>query len=156
MTTAAHEPVIWSNLSRGTSGAYCGWCHADWPCAEFNREQASDSVIAMTTGIERRNEGWSAVQAADVAPHRNYKQYVIAALEHITRMGGEFTSEDVEHLADQLAPKGVRPHSPNLIPATVGGWASAKRIRLVGITQSTKPSRRYGRIGVYVTTRRAA
>lgn len=42
MTT--HEPVRWRNEQQGTSGAYCKWCHADWPCA-----RATDAVHVLPT-----------------------------------------------------------------------------------------------------------
>lgn len=32
----------------------------------------------MTTGLERRDEGWSAVQAADQAVNRGYGDYIRA------------------------------------------------------------------------------
>ncbi|KNX38067.1 hypothetical protein [Luteipulveratus halotolerans] len=99
----------------------------------------------MSTGQELRDEGTAAVIAADVAPHRGYGDHVRAALDALANGGMTFTAEDVRELADKLAPADVEPHSPNLIPAVMGGWASAGRIHAVRMTKTTRASRRYSR-----------
>lgn len=46
MTT--HEPVYWRNEQQGTTGTYCKWCHADWPCAAARRTYPTTTTNELT------------------------------------------------------------------------------------------------------------
>lgn len=100
----------------------------------------------MTTGLERRDEGWSAVQAADRAVNRDYGDHIRAALVGLIDSGRPFTSDDVADLASRSAalchPHCREPHSPNLIGSIIGTAARAGRITRTGNRRrSTHPSR---------------
>lgn len=103
----------------------------------------------MTTGLERRNEGWSAVQAADVAPHRNYGKVIRRALDQCIQLGEPFTSDDVDRIAREMnaidipgVGRAYPPHSPNLIGSIIGNAARTGRITRTGNRRrSTHPSR---------------
>lgn len=99
----------------------------------------------MTAGLERRDEGWSAVQAADVAVHRGYGDYIRAALNGLCQCGDPFTADDVAEVAQQLADAAGHhryTHSPNLIGAVMGAAARNHRITRTGNRRrSTHPSR---------------
>lgn len=106
----------------------------------------------MSTGLTLRHEGQDAVIAADVAPHRGFKVYVTRAVDALVNLCGDFTVDDVRRLAYEIAnTEGdqVGPHSPNLIPAVIGGYAAAGRIVRITEYHSGRKSRRYGRNGVY-------
>lgn len=116
----------------------------------------------MTTGLERRDEGWSAVQAADVAIHLGYGEYIQLALDDLIAAGQPFSSDEVkerakeivqaryERYAKALADMGLQPKppatpappAPNLIGSIIGTAARAGRITRTGNRRrSTHPSR---------------
>ena len=95
----------------------------------------------MSTGKQLRDEGMTAVIAADTAPHRSYADHARIVIDRLIGEGRTFTSEDVR----QGIPEGVEPHHPNVLPAVLGSLASAGRIRRVGEYHSVRASRRYGR-----------
>lgn len=99
----------------------------------------------MTTGLERRDEGWSAVQAADQAVNRDYGDHICAALDLLIDKGEPFTTDDVTELAAWGAARCMwrcEPHSPNLIGSIIGTAARAGRIQRTGNRRrSTHPSR---------------
>lgn len=100
----------------------------------------------MTTGLERRDEGWSAVQAADQAANRDYGDHIRAALAWLIKTGEPFTSDDVARIAADDANVCIccatKPHSPNLIGSIIGTAARAGRITRTGNRRrSTHPSR---------------
>ncbi|MGC5028180.1 hypothetical protein ACLQ3K_25825 [Tsukamurella sp. DT100] len=99
----------------------------------------------MTAGLEHRDEGWSAVQAADVAPHRGYGDIIRGALNDWIEHGEPFTADDIADRARELAGYAGRlnePHSPNLIGSIIGTAARAGRITRTGNRRrSTHPSR---------------
>ena len=93
----------------------------------------------MTTGHALRARGQADVLAADAAPHRSYAALVAEAVEHFD--GIPFDAEDVRAHIEANHPD-ARPHSPNVIGATLGGLAYAGRIRALSFRQSTRPSSR--------------
>lgn len=97
----------------------------------------------MTTGLERRNEGWSAVQAADVAAHRGYGDFIRNALEDLIDAGEPFTADDIDRRArGKWGSRTLGPHSPNLIGSIIGNAARTGRITRTGNRRrSTHPSR---------------
>ena len=95
----------------------------------------------MTTGIERRNEGWSAVQTADVAINRSYGDYYRQALDEHIATGREFTADDIRDRAEELAPRDAAPHSPNLLPAILGSATRNHRIAPVAFTKAGRRTR---------------
>lgn len=101
----------------------------------------------MTTGLERRDEGWSAVQAADAAVNRMYGEHIRIALDDLIAAGEPFTSDDVARLAAADADRlghgcCCGPHSPNLIGSIIGTAARTGRITRTGNRRrSTHPSR---------------
>ena len=97
----------------------------------------------MTTGTTLRAEGQADVLAADVAGHRRYASLVAEAVEVIGSGGATFTAEDVREWLEATYPDAV-PHSPNVLPAQLGGMASARRIVATGHVQCKRPSRRAG------------
>ncbi|MBM7280319.1 hypothetical protein JTZ10_21480 [Gordonia rubripertincta] len=99
-----------------------------------------------TTGRRLRADGTSAVVAADVAIHRGYGDHVRAALDELIKSGKQFTADDVR----ARIPEDVAPHSANVLPAIIGGYAAAHRIVSVGMTRPARPSRRYSRNLVWV------
>ncbi|AKU15783.1 hypothetical protein VV02_07810 [Luteipulveratus mongoliensis] len=108
------------------------------------------------TGEKLRAEGIAAVQAADKAAHRGHGEYIRIGIEVCIlnyRTDGEtFTADDVRReavLAAELDGVAFAPHSPSLLPAILGGYASAKRIQRVGDYHSERTSRRYSRNGVW-------
>ena len=109
----------------------------------------------MSNGLDLRHEGQAAVLAADTAPHRGYSEYVQQALDILTRTPDTFNPDDVRATAaDLMALEGVeiQPHSPNVLPAVIGGWVKAGRIERVAEYHSGRKTRRYGRNGVYQRT----
>lgn len=109
----------------------------------------------MATGLDLRHEGQAAVIAADAAPHRGYKVCVTKALDTLANLCAEFTADDVRRLAHEIALIEGAPteaHSPNLLPAVIGGYVAAGRIERCGEYHSGRKSRRYGRNGVYRAT----
>ena len=107
----------------------------------------------MTTGHALRDQGQAAVLAADVAPHRSYAALVTAAVESFA--GVPFDAEDVRAHIEEHHPD-ARPHSPNVIGATLGGLAYAGRIRAVGYRQSTRPTSRCRVLRVWQVVPRSA
>ena len=97
------------------------------------------------TGAELRAEGVDAVLAADTAVHRGYAPLVREAVESLS---DDFDAEDVRLWIDVVHPE-VRPHSPNTLPATLGGLAHAGRIRAVGWRTATRPSSRQRTLRVW-------
>lgn len=95
----------------------------------------------MSAGKALRDEGMSAVLAADTAPHRSYGEIAREVIDQFIEEGRTFTSEDVR----AEIPSNVEAHHPNVLPAVLGSLASAGRIRRVGEYHSTRLSRRYGR-----------
>ena len=100
-----------------------------------------------TAGLTLRAEGQSAVLAADTHVLRGYgdlvKQTVAAYPQHY-----QFHAEDIRQEIDAAHP-GAQPHSPNVLPAVLGGLAAAGRIRAVGHVQCTRTSRRAGWMRVW-------
>lgn len=98
-----------------------------------------------TAGIERRDEGWSAVQAADAAINRDYRKHYEQALVELIALGLPFTADDVEQRAENDAATCSHcsgPHSANLIGSVLGLAAKAGRIRRTGARRrSTHPAR---------------
>ncbi|QFP97015.1 hypothetical protein SEA_SUERTE_44 [Gordonia phage Suerte] len=94
-----------------------------------------------TTGRRLRDDGTNAAIAADVAINRGYGDHVRAALDELIASGDQFTADDVR----ALIPEGIEPHTPNLLPAIIGGYAAAQRITCVGMARPSRPSRRYSR-----------
>ena len=106
----------------------------------------------MTTGLDLRHEGQAAVVAADAATHRGFKAYLNKALDALMNVCDEFTVDDVRRIASEIAAlegSSAEPHSPNLLPAILGGYVAAGRIVRVGEYHSGRKSRRYGRNGRY-------
>lgn len=107
----------------------------------------------MTTGLDLRHEGQAAVVAADVAPHRGYGEYVRDALDLFIGWREEFDADDIRVRAGLLALNDgradIEPHSPNLLPAILGGYVASGRIVRIGEYHSCRKSRRYGRNGRY-------
>ncbi|UYL87799.1 hypothetical protein SEA_ONEDIRECTION_37 [Gordonia phage OneDirection] len=110
------------------------------------RERLEFSVKDRTTGRRLRDDGSSAVIAADTAVHRGYSDHVRSALNELIESGVEFDADDVR----ARIPDGAVPHSPNLLPAIIGGYAAAGRIRSVGMTRPARASRRHSRNLVWV------
>lgn len=99
----------------------------------------------MTTGLERRDEGWSAVQAADVAVNRGYGDHIRDALADLIEHGEPFTADDVAERAQTIAGYAGHlgePHSPNLLGSIIGTAARTGRITRTGRRcRSTHPTR---------------
>lgn len=94
----------------------------------------------MTTAAAAlRDAGQSATIAADMAAHRGYADLVRESVESFRGL-----SFDAEMVREDIAREhpDARPHSPNVIGATLGGLAAAGRIRAVNFRQSTRPSSR--------------
>lgn len=99
-----------------------------------------------TNGKALRDDGQSAVIAADTAVHRGAGDHIRDALDHLIKTGYQFTADDVR----ALLPADVEPHSPNLLPAIMGGYAQAGRITAIGMCRPTRASRRHSRNLVWV------
>ncbi|UYL86899.1 hypothetical protein SEA_RAVENCO17_46 [Gordonia phage RavenCo17] len=104
------------------------------------------SMGNATTGRALREDGTTAVAAADTAINRGYGDHVRDALDAMIAAGEPFNADDIR----ARIPDGVEPHSPNLLPAIIGGYAAARRIKSVGMTRPARPSRRYSRNLVWV------
>lgn len=103
----------------------------------------------MSTGLDLRHDGQRIVIENDREQHR---EYVRRAIDICIRHGVNFNADVVRYGAALLAAcegKEFRPHSPNLLPAVIGGYVSAGRIQRVGEYHSTRKERRYGRNSVY-------
>ena len=99
--------------------------------------------------LDLRHDGQRIVIENDREQHR---EYVRRALDICISHGFEFTADDVRYRAAMLAASDgtmFRPHSPNLLPAVIGGYAAAGRIERVGEYHSARKERRYGRNSVY-------
>ncbi|MET9329507.1 hypothetical protein [Tsukamurella sp. NPDC003166] len=99
-----------------------------------------------TEGLARRDDGWSAVQAADAAVNREYRPHYEQALIELIALGKPFTADDVEQRAENDAEGcpclATGPHSPNLIGSVLGRAAKCGRIRRTGARRrSTHPAR---------------
>lgn len=97
----------------------------------------------MTTGQALKDAGQSDVLAADASIIRDYASLVVEAVEWWGADGSTFTAEDVRLYIGLTYPD-AQPHSPNVLPATIGGLAAAGRITAVGHVQCTRTSRRAG------------
>jgi len=95
----------------------------------------------MTSPADLRNEGQADVLAADAAAHRGYADLIARAVDVFGGMGLDFDAEILRRWIGMNYPD-ARPHSPNVIGATLGGLAAAGRIRAVGYRSSTRPSSR--------------
>lgn len=95
----------------------------------------------MTTGKQLRDEGTSAVLAADKAIHRDAATHINKAIDTLAASGNTFTAEDVR----ELLPDAVIEHSANVLPAVFGAAAKNQRIHAVGITKASRASRRASR-----------
>ena len=103
----------------------------------------------MSTGLDLRHDGQRIVTENDREQHR---EFVRRAIDACIVLGFEFNADDIRRRAALLAAsegKSFRPHSPNLLPAVIGGYAAAGRIERVGEYHSTRKERRYGRNSVY-------
>lgn len=94
-----------------------------------------------TTGRALREDGTTAVVAADTAINRGYGDHVRDALDAMIAAGEPFNADDIR----ARIPDGVEPHSPNLLPAIIGGYAAAGRIKSIGMVRPARASRRYSR-----------
>ncbi|GGM85031.1 hypothetical protein GCM10012275_64750 [Longimycelium tulufanense] len=103
----------------------------------------------MSTGKQLRDRGFAEVTAADRAVHRNVGERIKAAIDQLLAEGGEWTAEDVR----ARLPEGVEPHSPNLLGAIIGNYASRGLIRRVDLRTSRRPSRHAAEIKVWAGTR---
>lgn len=81
-----------------------------------------------------RDEGWALV--TDNAP-ADYKTAAVAALDHLIATGDPFT---VDHVY-ALIPVELSPHSPNVVPAMIGGRARNGQIVSLGRFRTERPSR---------------
>lgn len=106
----------------------------------------------MNEGEQLKLDGFARVLAADAAGHRGYGEYVRDELERLIESGRPFTSEDLT----QAVPEGVEPHSPNVIGAIVGSAAKRGVIVPHGWTSSRRPSRRCGRLMVWIAASRSS
>lgn len=102
-----------------------------------------------------RHEGQAAVTAADIAAHRGYGAYIARALNVLLHEGEDFTAETVRTMATAIAHSDDREFTPapNLIPAAIGGHASAGHIVEVGRVTSTRPSRRGSKVSLWRAAR---
>lgn len=103
----------------------------------------------MTTsdGEQLKLDGFAQVLAAEVAVNRgDYTAIIHSELERLIAEGRPFTSEDLT----RAVPEGVEPHSPNVIGAIVGSAAKRGVIVPLGYTSSRRPSRRAGRLMVWI------
>ena len=92
-------------------------------------------------GQQLRDDGASAVIAADVAPHRMVGELIRAAILELAASGHPFTADDVR----ANLPADAVPHSANLLPAHFGAQASAGRIEAIGMCKAAHTSRRHSR-----------
>ena len=97
-------------------------------------------------GEQLKLAGFAQVLAADAAGHRGYGEYIRDELDRLISEGRPFTSEDLT----RAVPEGVEPHSPNVIGAIVGSAAKSGVIVPHGWTSSRRPSRRCGRLMVWI------
>lgn len=102
----------------------------------------------MTT----RAQGWSDVQAADVAVHRGYGDLIRDAID---AMPGQWTSDDVHAWIGERHPDAA-PHHPNLLGAIIGNLAANGHIEPIGLGRTTRRSGRSRRVLIYMTTRSPA
>lgn len=101
------------------------------------------------TGLDLRHDGQRIVIENDREQHR---EFIRQSIDVCVALGFEFTADDIRRRAAMLAAsegKSFRPHSPNLLPAVIGGYVSAGRIQRVGEYHSARKERRYGRNSVY-------
>lgn len=105
----------------------------------------------MTTPTQLRAQGQADVIAADVAAHKQYAKDIRFALSWSIESGVRFTADDIRRRAEDYARINGRAFdpAPNLLPALIGGEATAGRIRAVDHVQSTRTSRRAGWIRVW-------
>ncbi|AXH48378.1 hypothetical protein SEA_POLLUX_48 [Gordonia phage Pollux] len=108
---------------------------------QAGRKRLEISMGNATTGRALREEGTSAVVSADTAAHRGYGDHVRNALDAMIAAGEPFNADDIR----AQIPDGVEPHSPNLLPAIIGGYAAAGRIKSIGMVRPARASRRYSR-----------
>lgn len=97
------------------------------------------------TGQALRTEGQESVKAADVAVHRGHTDAINAVIDDLIANRVTFDAEDIR----AALPDDVVPHSHNLLPAVIGGYASARRIRSVGYRKASRASRRHGVLAVW-------
>jgi hypothetical protein len=100
---------------------------------------------AGLTGVELRDAGYDSVIAADEAVHRGHRAAIETALAELIAGGEPFTADDVHRLLGD----DFHPHSPSLVSALFGTWRIAGRIRPVGWTTSTRPSRHAAAVRVW-------
>lgn len=95
------------------------------------------------TGRDLRDQGLTAVLAADEAVHRQYRRAIEQALDELIVEGIEFTADDV---AERL-PQDVREHAaPSLVSAVFAVYSRQKRIECVGFGTSSRRSRHCGAV----------
>lgn len=99
-------------------------------------------MIAMTAGIDLKNQGVAATIAADTAANRLASPIIRDSIEAFAAQGQEFTADDVrEALAGNSDVVRALHDRPNLLPAVFSGAAKSGRIEAVGYTRATRSSR---------------
>lgn len=108
-------------------------------------------MIAVTTGIELRDEGIANVIAADVAPHKMAGKFIKATIAEYAASGREFTADDVrEGLKDNPTVVRELAAKPNLLPAHMGAASQTGLIHAVGMYRPSRASRRASRNLVWI------
>lgn len=87
-----------------------------------------------SAGQALRDEGWARVTTN--APD-TYKTAAVAAINYLMATGDPFT---VDHVYE-LIPVELSPHSPNVVPALLGGRAKAGQIVSMGRFRTERPTR---------------
>lgn len=100
----------------------------------------------MTTGEQLKSQGMADCLAAATAPHRTYRQHAEDALEQLIAERRQFTADDIR----ARIPRGVQPHSPNVLPSVVGSAAARRRIVRVADVRTIRASRHSSRNGLWV------
>lgn len=100
----------------------------------------------VSLGFTDRNAGQATTLAAAIAVNRSYRDAAEAALAKLVQDGRPFTTEDVR----LGIPRGVEPHSPNLLPSLIGTWAARRVIVPCGEYRSERRSRHASRNRVWI------
>lgn len=97
----------------------------------------------LDQGRALRDVGISAVDAAGVAPHKQWRPIADGVLTELISEGKPFTADD---LARRVP---VQPEHPNQVGALIMAAARQDRIRKLGYRQSTSKTRRAGAIALW-------
>lgn len=96
----------------------------------------------MTSPADLRDEGQAVVLAADAAINRGYADLIAEAVDYFGSGLTAFTAEEIREYIEDHHPD-ARPHSPNVIGATLGGMAAAGYIEAISYLPSRRPSSRH-------------